>query len=439
MTEMARMLLDSINLRSLPPRWIGRLVAYEGSLIEIEGFPVPLLTPIKVETADGGSMAAEVVGFRNHRSLAMSLQKDAALAVGARVLAAGNSGMAGCGTQLLGRIIDGLGRPLDGQPLPGLSEFYPLVGSSSNPLERGRVEQVFDCGVRSINALLTIGEGQRVAIIAGSGVGKSVLMSQMLAGSNCDIIVAGLIGERAREVSDFVELRLPEEVRNRSVVVATAADEVPLLRLKAAMRTMAIAEYFRMQGKRVLLLLDSLTRVAHAQREIGLALGEPPALKGYPPSALSLIPRLVERAGRDRSSGGSITALFTVLADGGDLDDPVVDATRAIVDGHIVLSRSLAESGVYPAVDVGRSLSRTMADIADSNHQNSARRFRQLWSSYEENRDLVLMGAYTPGNDLLLDEAIERQPELRNFVAQAPDELVPFMESRAKLVEDFSL
>jgi flagellum-specific ATP synthase len=429
--------LAALSLHRLPPRRVGRLVAHEAMLLEIEGFPVPLLTPVRISAADGQAIPAEIVGFRKNRALAMPLRNDVPLAVGARAVIDGRAGLAQCGPQLLGRVIDALGNPLDGLPLAQLPEHTPLAGKGGNPLDRGRVTQVFDCGVRAINALLTLGEGQRVAIIAGSGVGKSVLMGQMLAGAECDVIVAGLIGERAREVSDFIETRLPGPVRQRAVLVATAADEAPLLRLKAAMRATAIAEYFRAQGKRVLLLLDSLTRIAHAQREIGLALGEPPAMKGYPPSALSLIPRLAERAGCDRSSGGSITALYTVLADGGDLDDPVVDAARAIVDGHIILSRSLAEAGVYPAIDVARSLSRTMADTVDAGQREAAMQFRRLWSVHEENRDLILMGAYAPGSDALLDEAVARQAEMRGFISQREDALVPFAASRDALVEGF--
>lgn len=429
--------LRAIDLRSLPPRHVGRLVAHDAMLLEIEGFPAPMLTPVRINAADGSLIAGEIVGFRGNRSLAIPLTGSAPFAVGARVVIDGEEGRVRCGYGLLGRVIDALGRPLDGEPAPALSDSWPLNGINDNPLNKARVTRPFDCGVRAINALLTLGEGQRVAIIAGSGVGKSVLMGQMLAGADCDIIVAGLIGERAREVSDFVETKLPPSLRKRAVVVATAADKAPLLRLKAAMRATAIAEYFRAQGKKVLLLLDSLTRIAHAQREIGLALGEPPAMKGYPPSALGLIPQLVERAGGNRQSGGSITALYTVLADGGDMDDPVVDAARAIVDGHILLSRNLAESGVYPAIDVSRSLSRTMAETADETQRNAAMRFRRLWSTYEENRDLILMGAYAPGNDVLLDEAVMRQSELRAFLMQDAHEQIGFCESRQALIEGF--
>ena len=293
----------------------------------------------------------------------------------------------------------------------------------------------FDIGVRAVNALLTASVGQRIAIVAGSGVGKSVLMGQMIAGADADMIVVGLIGERSREVSDFLATKLPPDVRSKAVVVAVPADHAPLLRLRAAMRATAIAEDFRARGLKVLLLIDSLTRVAHAQREIGLSLGEPPTVKGYPPSALGLIPRLVERAGADARTGGSITALYTVLADGDDTDDPIVDAARAIVDGHIILSRSLAEQSVYPAIDVGRSLSRVMADIVTPAHAAAAASFRRLWSVFEENRDLILMGAYAAGGDPMIDEAIVRRPELLDFLKQTPKERIGFDESVAALQE----
>ncbi|MFN3748571.1 MAG: FliI/YscN family ATPase [Sphingorhabdus sp.] len=438
-TDLSKMQqhLASIRIADAAPRRVGRLAAREAMMIEIEGFPIPLSTPIRIECSDGSSIAGEIAGFRGNRSIAIPLRNHSPMALGARVTVDGRAGMMGCGTALLGRIFDAVGKPLDGLPSPYLPDQWPMAGRQSNPVARSRVAKPFDCGVRAINALLSMGEGQRVALIAGSGVGKSVLMGQMLDGADCDVVVAGLIGERAREVSDFVESQQHNLATGRMVVIATTADEAPLLRLKAAMRATTIAEYFRAQGKNVLLLVDSLTRIAHAQREIGLALGEPPAMKGYPPSALGLIPQIVERAGNDRDSGGSITAIYTVLADGGDLDDPVVDATRAIVDGHIILSRSMAEAGVYPAIDVGRSLSRTMAETVDAEHQAAARRFRQLWSIHEENRDLILMGAYVNGNDALLDEAIARNAEMRDFVAQPAGKLVGYAECRAALIDGF--
>lgn len=435
--KSAEALIGQIDLAAAAPRRIGTLVAHEGLMLEAEGFTQPLGSTARVITPFRAHVRGEVVGFRGNRSIILPFEGDAPFVAGSRVVPDGDGGLATCGSGLLGRVVDAHGDPLDGRG-PIASRFsWPLAGRRTNPLQRGRVTRALDMGVRSINGLLTVGEGQRVAIIAGSGVGKSVLMGQMLAGAECDVMVVGLVGERSREVSDFLETKLSPEMRKRTAVVAVPADHPPLLRLRAAMRATAIAEYFRNEGKSVFLLIDSLTRVAHAQREIGLSLGEPPTMKGYPPSALGIIPRLVERAGADRQTGGSITAIYTVLADGGDTDDPVVDAARAIVDGHIVLSRSLSEQGVYPAIDVSRSLSRTMVDVVDRDHANAAARFRRLWSLYEENRDLVLMGAYAPGNDLALDQAIARREDMLAFLRQDATEIAPFAASREQLVEGF--
>ncbi|HEY9552516.1 FliI/YscN family ATPase [Allosphingosinicella sp.] len=430
-------MLDSIDLSEGRPRLVGRLVAYDGLMLEATGFGRPIGSGARVIAADGRAARAEVVGFRGDRTLLMALDGDAAHASGARVEPDSSGGMAEVGPALLGRVVDALGAPLDGLGPIATTETWPLAGRQGNPLDRARVTQPFDIGVRAVNAVLTAGVGQRIAIIAGSGVGKSVLMGQMIAGAEADVIVVGLVGERSREVSDFLATKLPGAVRQKSVVVAVPADHAPLLRLRAAMRATTIAEYFRSQGLKVMLLMDSLTRVAHAQREIGLSLGEPPTVKGYPPSALGLIPRLVERAGADSRTGGSITALYTVLADGDDTDDPIVDAARAIVDGHIILSRSLAEQGVYPAIDIGRSLSRVMADIISPEHAGAAAALRRIWSAYEENRDLILMGAYAAGGDPMIDEAIARRPDLLAFIRQTPKERVAFADSVAALVEAF--
>ena len=431
----ARNLLSPVHSGADGARRIGKLAAYDGLMLEATGFSRPIGAGARVIAADGRAAKAEVVGFRGNRTLLMALDGEAAYANGARVEPDATGSMAECGPALLGRVVDGLGQPLDGLgPVPCL-EKWPLGGRQDNPLNRARVTEPFDIGVRAVNGLLTAGVGQRIAIVAGSGVGKSVLVGQMIAGAEADVIVIGLIGERSREVSDFLATKLPPPVRKKSVVVAVPADHAPLLRLRAAMRATAIAESFRARGLKVLLLIDSLTRVAHAQREIGLSLGEPPTVKGYPPSALGLIPRLVERAGADTSTGGSITALYTVLADGDDTDDPIVDSARAIVDGHIILSRSLAEQGVYPAIDVGKSLSRVMPDIISPDHAAAAQALRRLWSAFEENRDLILMGAYAVGSDPLIDEAIARRPQLLDFLKQAPSERVGIEESVASLIE----
>lgn len=437
LAQSARVMLEAVNLEGSTTRRVGSLIACKEQFLEAAAFPYPVGTAVRMGLDAGGHITGEVVGFRGRISIIQPFSQNPSVSTGAPVIACGRQDQVSCGEQLLGRIIDAQGMPLDGRPLERCADTWPLAGIASNPLNRGRVIRPIDCGVRAINGLLTLGEGQRVAIIAGSGVGKSVLMGQILEGIEADIIVAGLIGERAREVSDFVATKLTPRIAGKSVVVAVAADHSPLLRLRAAMRATAIAEYFRAQGKRVLLLIDSLTRVAHAQREIGLALGEPPTMKGYTPSSLALIPQLVERAGVDNRTGGSITAIYTVLADGGDLDDPIVDAARAIVDGHIVLSRTLAESGLYPAIDIARSLSRVMSDVVDADHLAAANRFRQLWSTHEQNRDLLLMGAYTAGNDEVLDQAIAAVPGMLDYVGQPMEQSVSFAGAREALIKGF--
>lgn len=437
LADRARAMLDQLGIAEERPRRVGRLAAYDGQMFEATGFIRPIGSGARVVAADGRAARAEVIGFRGDRTLLTALDAGGPFANGARVEPDLGGSAAAVGPALLGRVVDALGVPLDGLgPLRAI-EQWPIGGRPGNPLDNGRVTEPFDVGVRAVNALLTAGIGQRVAIIAGSGVGKSVLLGQMLSGSEAEINVIALVGERGREISDFLATKLPPGVRDRSVVVAVPADHAPLLRLRAAMRATAIAESFRARGRKVLLLVDSLTRVAHAQRELGLSVGEPPTVKGYPPSALGMIPRLVERAGNDRRSGGSITALYTVLADGDDADDPIVDAARAIADGHILLSRSLSEQGVYPAIDVGRSLSRIMADIALPEHLAAAAAYRRLWSAYEENRDLILMGAYASGGDATIDEAVRRRGEMLDLLRQGPSERHGLRQSADALIAGF--
>lgn len=429
-------LLDHAKLNDAP-RHVGRLVSHDGGMLEVTGFNRPIGSGARVASSDASFARAEVVGFRGNRAILLPLDTDAALENGARVEPDSAANMVQVGEALIGRVVDAMGQPLDRKGPILAQGLWPLAGVRGNVLDRGRVTEKFDLGVRAVNALLTAGRGQRIAIIAGSGVGKSVLMGQMIAGAEADVVVAGLIGERGREVTDFIETKLSDGMLGKSVVVAVPADQPPVLRLRAAARATAVAEYFRARGKKVLLLIDSLTRCAHAQREIGLGLGEPPAMKGYPPSALSLIPRLVERAGVDLRSGGSITALYTVLADGDDTDDPIVDATRAIVDGHIVLSRHLSEQAIFPAIDVGKSLSRVMADVTDDQHLRAAAMYRALWAAYEENRDLILMGAYRPGNDPLIDEAVSRRQEVLDFLRQGLKSRVDLDNSITALQAEF--
>jgi flagellum-specific ATP synthase len=345
------------------------------------------------------------------------------------------AGVAAVGPQLLGRIIDGGGRPLDGQGPIECEDFVRLTGSPMNPLLRQAITQPLDVGIRSINALLTVGRGQRIGLFAGSGVGKSVLLGMMARYTSADIIVVGLIGERGREVKEFVERILGPEGRRRAVVVATPADTPPLMRLHGAWLATAIAEYFRDRGKSVLLLMDSLTRFAQAQREIGLAIGEAPATKGYPPSVFARLPQLVERAGNGAEQSGSITAFYTVLTEGDDQQDPIADAARAILDGHFVLSRKIAESGLYPAIDVEVSISRAMHEIVPRPQMQLARQFRQLLSMYQHNRDLIAIGAYRPGSDPRIDAAIAAWPKLQLLLQQDMHERVDLPTSAAALTQ----
>ncbi|WP_448662883.1 FliI/YscN family ATPase [Sphingomonas sp. CJ20] len=418
------------------PSVSGRLSSYDGLLMEAVGVSLPVGTVCAIGTGEA-SVEAEVIGFRGGKTLMMNLGGPAALLPNAPVRPIGAPGEAEVGAALLGRVVDGAGKPIDGLgPIRGAGR-WPLAGKLQSPLDRGRVLQPMDVGVRAINGLLTIGQGQRVGIMAGSGVGKSVLLGMMVRAAEADVVVVGLIGERSREVADFLETKVAGAARARSVVVAVPANHSPVLRIRGALRATAIAEAFRAEGKKVLLIMDSLTRVAHAGREIGLALGEPASARGYPPSAIAMLPSLIERAGTDVASGGSITAIYTVLADGDDGNDPVVDSARSILDGHIVLSRSLAERGVYPAIDLGPSVSRVMTDIAAPAHIHAARVLRRHLATYEENRDLVLMGAYRPGADAEIDTAIACHGAILEYIRQGADDVVSLGDAVAELTGVF--
>jgi flagellum-specific ATP synthase len=338
------------------------------------------------------------------------------------------------GPGLLGRIIDGTGRPLDGRGPVRTDATWPLMGRSINPLDRRVISEPLDVGVRAINGLLTIGRGQRMGLFAGSGVGKSVLLGMMTRYTDADVIVVGLVGERGREVKEFTDRILGEQGMSRSVVVATPADTPPMLRLHGAMLATSIAEYFRDRGLKVLLLMDSLTRFAQAQREVALAIGEPPATRGYPPSVFAKLPQLVERAGNGNGTG-SITAIYTVLAEGDDQQDPIADCARAILDGHIVLSRDIAETGQYPAIDIEASVSRVMSEVVSDEHRRLALRFKQIYSTYRKNRDLISVGAYVRGSDPRIDEAMECWPKLLRFLQQDRKEQVNFKDGFKQLGE----
>ena len=415
------------------PRVSGRLSSFDGLLMEATGLQLPVGTVCRV----GDAVEAEVIGFRQGRTLLMNLGGPAPLLPGAFVRPTGRAHEAEVGAALLGRVVDGAGKPIDGLgPIRGAAH-WPLAGKLQSPLDRDRVRAPLDVGVRAINGLLTVGQGQRVGIMAGSGVGKSVLLGMIVRAAAADVVVIGLIAERSREVADFLETKLTPASRARSVVVAVPANHSPVLRIRGALRAHAIAEGFRAEGKRVLLIMDSLTRVAHAGREIGLALGEPASARGYPPSAIAMLPNLIERAGACVGSGGSITAIYTVLADGDDGNDPVVDSARSILDGHIVLSRALAERGVYPAIDVSKSVSRVMTDIVTPDHARAARALRGRLATYEENRDLILMGAYRAGADAQVDAAMASHPAITTFIRQDADETVPLADAAAELIGVF--
>jgi len=396
----------------------GLVRSFEGNIIETDPFPATVGSICDIEIPKTQSISAEVIGFRNEKNLIAMHQSDSNVRIGSKVRLISDGVNVSVGKELLGRVLDAMGDPLDNKKSLITNEKWPLYGKTINPLQRKKVEEPFDVGVRSINSLVTIGMGQRIGIIAGSGVGKSILLQMMSKYADADVVVVGLIGERAREVKTMVETLKKYDEHNKIIIIAVPADRSPLLRMKGANRCTAIAEYFRSKGKNVLLIMDSLTRVAHAKREIGLALGEQPTSKGYPPSVISMIPSLIERTGNGINNEGSITAFYTVLADSDDHNDPVVDSARAILDGHIILSREQSQLGIYPAIDIQNSISRIMDDIVSEEQKNLAKHFKKLVSVYQESRDLVLMGGYTKGQDIAIDEAHEMWPKLVDFIKQ---------------------
>ena len=404
-----------------------------GLTLEAAGCQAAVGDRCDVLGTDGARIEAEVVGFSGDRLYLMPTGDIHGLKPNARVVPRLGAEMAMVGDELLGRIIDGGGTPLDGLGPLGCEQRIRLTGTAINPLSRLAIEEPLDVGVRAINSLLTVGRGQRIGLFAGSGVGKSVLLGMMARYTSADVIVVGLIGERGREVKEFVERILGKEGRKRAVVVATPADNPPLMRLHGAWRATAIAEYFRDQGKSVLLIMDSLTRFAQAQREIGLAIGEAPATKGYPPSVFARLPQLVERAGNGASGRGSITAFYTVLTEGDDQQDPIADSARAILDVHVVLSRRIAEAGHYPAIDIEASISRVMHDIVPHEHTKMARHFKQTLSTYQQNRDLISIGAYHKGTDPRIDASIALWPTMQKFLQHDLQERVDYGSSVAAL------
>ncbi|WP_100655803.1 flagellar protein export ATPase FliI [Alteromonas flava] len=409
------------------PLCAGKLVRGIGLTLEAVGCQLPVGSQCLVQTIDG-QIEAEVVGFGEHITYLMPTEAVKGIVPGSRVEPLSREPGLPVGVGLLGRVVDANAQPLDGL---GAIEAQTRVSTNKppiNPLTRRQIEHPLDVGVRAINSMITVGNGQRMGLFAGSGVGKSVLLGMMTRGTSADVVVVGLVGERGREVKEFIHDILTEEERQRAVIVAAPADTSPLMRLKGCETAVTIAEYFRDQGLNVLLLIDSLTRYAMAQREIALAVGEPPATKGYPPSVFARLPALVERAGNGGEGQGSITAFYTVLTEGDDLQDPIADAARAILDGHIVLSRDLADSGHYPAIDVPASVSRVMPQVVSEEHLESMRRIRQVYSLYQQNRDLIAIGAYSKGADPRIDLAIQAEPAINAFFQQGMQQVIPYDE-----------
>jgi flagellum-specific ATP synthase len=424
---------DCARLIVSAPRRTGTLVRIVGLMLEARGIVATVGETCNIRTADGGTVEAEVVGFSDKTTFLMPYGHPAGIGPGSAVVVQGGSFKVKLGRSMLGRVLDGRCAPLDGKPAPLCDDEHGLQGFPLNPMERGPIHEPLDVGVKAINGVLTLGKGQRIGLMAGSGVGKSVLLGMITRYTKADVVVIGLIGERGREVNEFIRETLGPEGLAKSVVIAAPADVSPVLRLRAGNVAHLIAEYFRDQGLNVLLLIDSLTRVAHAQREIGLAVGEPPTMKGYPPSVFALLPKMIERAGVGRNGHGSITAIYTVLMEGDDTADPIVDIARASLDGQVMLSRSLADAAHYPAIDLSGSISRIMPAICERSALAAANRFRRMWTLYQQNQDLIKVGAYQSGANAELDEAISRRPDMERFLCQEMHEGVDLGASAALL------
>ena len=424
------------KLRSPEVSASGKLVRVVGLTLEAKGIIAPLGAHCQVENIDQGTFIdAEVVGFHDDLLYLMPYTEPGGIGPGARVWVRSNHSKASLGRGLLGRVIDGLGQPIDGKGPIDYTDQLGLEGLAINPMERGPINKILDTGIKAINTCLTIGQGQRMGLVAGSGVGKSVLLGMLTRNTEADVVVIGLIGERGREVQEFIHQILGDKGLAKAVVIAAPANVSPVLRLKATNLTHLIAEYFRDRGQNVLMLCDSLTRVAHAQREIGLAIGEPPTAKGYPPSVFALLPRLIERAGVGRNGFGSITAMYTVLAEGDDRSDPIVDIARASLDGQVMLSRQLADAAHYPAIDLAGSISRVMNNLVPTTLLKSANRFRRLWTLYQQNQDLIQVGAYEAGTNPDLDEAIRLRPAMEALLQQGSDASVNLEHSQKMMVQ----
>ena len=416
-----------------PIRAVGRVTNIVGLVIEAHG-PVSCLGTVCdiYTTRKNTTIAAEVSGFKDNRVLMMPLEEIHGIAPGCKVVARQQRAVLPVGPGMLGRVIDGLGNPIDGKGPIATECEYPIYATALNPLQRKRIRQPLDLGVRVINGLLTVGCGQRIGVFAGSGVGKSVLLGMIARKTKADVNVIALIGERGREVNEFIDKELGPEGLSRSVIVVATSDRLPLIRVRGAFIATAIAEYFRDQGRNVNLMMDSVTRFAMAQREIGLALGEPPTTKGYTPSVFTILPKLLERAGTS-ANNGTITGLYTVLVEGDDSNEPIADAVRSILDGHINLSRDLAMQNHYPAIDVLGSISRVMVDVINDQHRQNANHFKEILATYRKAEDLINIGAYVSGSNVKIDHAIAMIDRINAYLRQDIEETVLFDDSIAQL------
>src|SRR5579863_8568665 len=411
--------------------WVGEVTEMVGLLIASRGPVVSIGDFCEVRTSSGRSIRSQVIGFRNEQVLSLPLEEMDGLQLGDRVIARKNEALLRVGPQLLGRVLDGFGKPIDGGPPIQACDAYNLYGRSTNPLEREHITEPLVTGIRAIDGLLPCGKGQRVGIFGGSGVGKSTLLGMMSRHNDADVSVIALVGERNREVRAFLENELGPEGRSRSVVVVATSDRPAPLRIRACFVALAVAEYFRDQGKNVLLVVDSVTRLAMAQREIGLAAGEPPSQKGYTPSVFALLPKIFERSGHFKK--GSITGFFTVLVEGDDFNEPICDAVRGILDGHFILSRELAVAGHYPAIDIRQSISRLTSKIAAPEQRGHLQKLREALALYHDSQDLIQLGAYVAGTNPKLDAAIRCRPEILDFLRQDSQTFCPLPETLARL------
>jgi len=423
--------LDHLN----PIKTVGSVKRAVGLVVESQGPPVSVGELCEIVGSDRSqSIPAEVIGFRDNLVLTMPLYKVQGVRLGDRIICRKKQSTVPVSDSLLGRIIDGMGNPIDDLGPLNINKYYPLQPSGTNPLARKNIDQILGTGIRAIDGLLSCGKGQRIGIFGGSGIGKSTLLGMMARYTSADINVIGLVGERGREVRTFIERDLGEEGLKRSVVVTSTSDQPPLLRIRAALVAATIAEYFRDQGKDVLLMMDSITRFAMAQREVGLAAGEPPSSKGYTPSVFALLPRLVERAG-NFVSGGSITGFYSVLVEGDDMNDPVADAVRSLLDGHVVLDRELAWRNHYPCIDILASVSRLMPDLVQNSYTESAGKIRDLLSTYNKAEDMINIGAYTKGSNPKIDLAVRKIDSINGFLKQRYDEQVSVENAMSRLEE----